>query len=127
MVWLRGHAGSGDVLANDQMADAGIWAPFKAGVPVLVTRSGALPPEAPVVLDNIAHLEASPEAAAAACALHVRYVYYGARTVHEVYGRPERLLRHFPPVDDLRKSTALSEVFTAGKTSIFRVNLPCYA
>src|SRR6266542_1847130 len=39
MSWLRQHLGPGDVLANDQAADAGIWAPYKANVPILLPRS----------------------------------------------------------------------------------------
>jgi hypothetical protein len=69
------------------------------------------------VLANIGQLE---RVADATCALHVRYVYRGS---HESVWEP----RHFPPLDQLRASTALEEVFTSGEAAIFRVHLPCEA
>ncbi len=126
IAWLHENARPGEVLANDQMADAGIWAPFKAGVPVLVTRSGADSPETRLILDNVHRLEDVPNAAAAACDARVRYVYYGAKSVHVVPGRPERLIRHYPPVAALQQSRALREVYRSGPASVFRVELPCF-
>ncbi|MDQ3809885.1 MAG: hypothetical protein M3336_06295 [Chloroflexota bacterium] len=38
MAWLRQNAPPGAVLANDGFADAGIWAPYKAGVETLYPR-----------------------------------------------------------------------------------------
>src|SRR5438445_681741 len=82
MAWLRQHAAADDVLANDRFADAGIWAPYKAGARILEYRGFSDPSTAAqraLVLDNVGALDGKPEAAAAACELHVRYVYHGAQ------------------------------------------------
>ncbi|MBI4492732.1 MAG: hypothetical protein HY690_08085 [Chloroflexi bacterium] len=120
MAWLRQHAQPGEVLANDGSADAGLWAPYKAGVAVLVPRSIGGPgiDAQRLVLANVAALERVPEARAAACGLGVRYVYRGAAgTAYEP--------RHFPSLEDLRRSTGLEQVFASGEAAIFRVRLAC--
>jgi hypothetical protein len=120
MRWLRENARTDEVLANDRFADAGIWAPYKAGVGLLWPR--LMPPEEQdaraLVLEHIAELDRNPSAAATACALHVTYVYYGAR----VSGWDER---RFPPLDQLRASPALEEVYSHGDATVFRVRIGC--
>jgi hypothetical protein len=128
MAWVRDHADDSAVLATDWTVDAGIWAPYKAGVPTLITRRGVdlLSPEVRTVLENLSRLDTVPRAAASACELGIRYVYYGSKETPHVFGRPERMARHFPPLDDLRRSPVLEEVFTSGEAAVFRVNLPCF-
>jgi hypothetical protein len=122
MAWLHQHAAPDEVLLNDGSADAGIWAPYKAGVAILLQRSAALPPEEVsrrmLIWQNAGRLDQAPDAAAAACAEHVTYVYYGARTSGWD-------LRRFPPVEDLRASPALQEVFSQGAAVVFRTRLAC--
>jgi hypothetical protein len=120
MAWLRGHAVPGDTIANDYAADAGVWAPFKAGIPVLAPRvmGRDVSLDRRVILDHIAALETNREAMRAACALGVRYVYRGgAGTRYEP--------RSFPPLSDLRQSASLDEVFTSGETAVFRIRQQC--
>jgi hypothetical protein len=119
MVWLRAHARPGEVLANDRFADAGIWAPYKAGVPVLLPRLGADHLDARLlVLDNIGRPVPSPESQTAACALGARYVFHGSRSTAW-----ER--RHFPPLPGLEQSQSLEEVFVSGGAVLFKMRLPC--
>jgi len=122
MAWLREHAGPSDVLVNDGSADAGIWAPYKAGVPILLPRTLLVPSEEiarrKLVWQNVASLDQSPEAAAAACAEHARYVYRGSKTSSWDE-------RHFPPPETLRASPGLEEVFTQGNAIVFRIRLGC--
>jgi hypothetical protein len=107
------------VVANDRSGDAGIWAPYKANVPILAPRlglpAGVEAEQQQAVLDHVGHLE---QVADAVCSLHVRYVYRGA---HESHWEA----RHFPPLDDLRASPALHEVFASGEAVVFEVRLPC--
>jgi hypothetical protein len=120
MTWLREHAEPGATIANDYAADGGVWAPFKAGIPVLAPRlmGRPVPSDREVILENVATLGAAPEAAAAACRLGVRYVYRGAAgTRYES--------RSFPPVAVLRASSTLEEVFASGEAVVFRTRLPC--
>jgi hypothetical protein len=121
MRWLREHAAPGDVLANDGYADAGIWAPYKAGVAVVLPRSVQDPafvqPRA-LVLKNIDRLEAAPDAAASACALHVEYVYRGGRA-------SEWDVRRFPAPAVLGASPALEEAFRLGDAVVYRTRLNC--
>jgi hypothetical protein len=71
-----------------------------------------------LVLLNIDRLEQNPEAAAAACALNARYVYYGAaNTAWQA--------RAFPPIEVMRASGALQEVFGQGQAAVFRIQMPC--
>ena len=119
MAWLRQHAAADDVVANDRFADAGIWAPYKAGVRIVEYRAFNDPSTAAqraLVLDNVGALDGKPEAAAAACELHVRYVYHGAQNSA---WQP----RQFPPLDELRGSAALEEVFSSGEAVVFRTRL----
>ena len=119
MTWLRQHASPGEVLANDAFADAGIWAPYKAGVPILEYRGTANPStlaDRRLVEANVAELDRNREAAAAACRLNVRYVYYGAQNSA---WQP----RQFPPLETLRASTRLEQVFSSGEAVVFRTRL----
>jgi hypothetical protein len=120
MGWLRQHAQPGDVLANDWSGDGGIWAPYKAGVPVVMPRDvpndGSLAART-VVLQNVTDLQAVADTA---CGLHVAYVYRGA--VPPTKGWEER---HFPPLDTLRAAPDLEEVFTSGQAAVFRTRLGC--
>jgi hypothetical protein len=119
--WLAGHLGPGDVVVNDTFADAGIWAPYRAGARIMFYRSFDDPATAgqrQLVLLNIARLEQNPEAAAAACALNARFVYYGAaNTAWQA--------RAFPPIEEMRASRALQEVFGKGQAAVFRIDVPC--
>jgi hypothetical protein len=119
MAWLRMHARPGEVVANDWFADAGIWAPYKAGTPIVMPRlvSDRLD-ERQLILDNIGHLDASPQSLAAACALDVGYVYDGAKATG---WEP----RHWPPLSELQRSPSLEEVFTSGRAVVFKTRLPC--
>jgi hypothetical protein len=121
MAWMRANVGPDDVVVNDTFADAGIWAPYKAGVRILFYRSfdnGATVSSRALVLQNVARLEESPEAMAAACSLNARYVYSGAANA-------AWQVRTFPPVDVLEGSTALQEVFRQGEARVFRMRLNC--
>ena len=121
MTWLRANAEPGAVLANDTFADAGIWAPYKAGVPILFYRASGDPETVEagnLVLTNIARLDEVPDAAAAACKLNVRYVYRGAQDSNWQ-------ARSFPALQELRASRALQEVFNLGEASVFRTQLNC--
>jgi hypothetical protein len=119
MSWLRQHAGGQDVVANDGFADAGIWAPYKAGVRVLQYRgpnNSSSVAARQLIQDNIAELDRNAAAAAAACALHVRYVYRGAQ--NSAWQE-----RQFPPLEVLRASPGLEEVFSSGDAVVFRTRL----
>jgi hypothetical protein len=122
MGWLRTHASPGDVVANDGYADAGIWAPYKAGVGVLLPRWMLLSADEiarrELVVSSIGVLDRMPEAATAACAEHVRWVYYGARTS----GWDSR---RFPPLSVLQASPALEQVFRQGGAAVFKTRLIC--
>lgn len=106
------------MLVNDGCADAGIWAPCKAGVTILLPRSEVRPSaeldRRALVLENVARLDRAPDAAVAACAEHVHCLCYGART-------SAWDTRRFPPLDELRTSAALEEVFSEGEMVVFRV------
>lgn len=119
MAWLRQHGQPGDVVANDWAADAGIWAPYKANLPVLAPRTLLGDPSArELVLSNVADLDAVPEARGAACSLGARWVFRGARgTAYQP--------RRFPSLAELRRSPGLEEVFASGEAAVFRVRLAC--
>lgn len=120
MTWLRQNVQAGDVVANDGSTDAGIWIPYKAGMPILKPRATTWAPSEAVsaILGNIGQLESVPEARAAACALGVEYVYHGASgTAWEG--------RHFPSSEELRQSGALEQVFSSGDAAVFRTRLGC--
>jgi hypothetical protein len=121
MAWMRANVGPDDVVVNDTYADAGIWAPHKAGVKILLyrtTNDPAMANQRNLVLMNIGDLENNPEAATAACELHARYVYYGAaNTAWQA--------RLFPPIEELRSSPALEQVFGQGEAAVFAIKVPC--
>jgi hypothetical protein len=119
MAWLRQHVGPGEVVANDAFADAGIWAPYKAGVAIIRYESfsdQSTDSDRRLVEANVAELDRDREAAAAACRLNVRYVFHGAQNSswHE---------RRFPPLEVLGASAGLEEVFTSGDAAVFRTRL----
>jgi hypothetical protein len=120
MAWLRAHVEPGEVVANNWTGDAGIWAPYKANVAILAPREGAPDGQVAalrdVILANVDHLD---RAAQAVCAAHVRYVYSGAPAGSSVEDQS------FPPLDQLRSSPLLEEVFASGEAVVFRVNLVC--
>jgi uncharacterized protein DUF6541 len=121
MAWLRSHASASDVVVNDTFADAGIWAPYKAGVRILFYRSVDDPATAAarqLVLQNVGRLGEVPEAAAADCSLGADYVYYGAANA-------AWQVRSFPPLEELRRSASLETVFEQGEATVFRVKLNC--
>jgi hypothetical protein len=120
MTWLRQNADPGDMVINDAAADAGIWAPYKAGLPVLLPRSGAdeLAAQRQSVVQNLLTLPASPSVAASACALRADYVFAGSRRVE---GDPAAL----PDRTQLEHAPGLQEVFASGDAAVFRVNLNC--
>jgi hypothetical protein len=123
MTWLRQNAAPGEIVVNDGYADAGIWAPYKAGVTILEPRTGLNADDLlqrNSIVDNVARLDQSPEAAAAACALNAHFVYRGARA-------SEWDVRRLPELAVLRQSPALEEVFTRGDAAIFRTKLNCGA
>jgi hypothetical protein len=108
------------VVANDGYADAGIWTPYKAGLAVLLPRltTPERQAQANLIVDNVGRLDQVPAAAAAACAAKVKYVYRGSRA-------SEWDKRRFPPLADLRTSTALDDVFASGEAAVYRVRLNC--
>ena len=120
MAWLRQHAQPGEMLVNDRASDAGIWAPYKAGMPVLLPRSapGPLQDERAPVLTNVLSLSQSTGSAATACALHADYLYRGSRTVP--VDRPLALDRAA-----LEEAADLEQVFASGDATVFRIHLPC--
>lgn len=119
MSWLRQHLGPGDVLANDQAADAGIWAPYKANVPILLPRSlaGDLDDRQSIV-EHVLDVDTAPSLEAQACALGVSYLYQGA--LDSQYD--PRLL---PPRSELERAPELEPVFRSGAAVVFRIRLPC--
>jgi hypothetical protein len=121
MAWLRDAATDDALLANDGYADAGIWAPYKAGADILLPRSFPADERAEqrqLVFDNLERLDRVPEALAAACALGVDYLYRGDATS----SWDERRL---PSAEELRRLPYLEEAFSRGGASVFRVRLPC--
>jgi uncharacterized protein DUF6541 len=120
MGWLRRNAEAGAVVINDGYADAGIWVPYKAGLPILLPRSasGDEMTSAGVVIDNIARLDQVPGARVVVCARHAMYVYRGARV-------SEWDTRRFPSLAAMRASVALEEVFASGEAAVFRIQTRC--
>jgi hypothetical protein len=120
MAWLRANAAPGSVVANDGFADAGIWIPYKAGLPIILRRTATAEEAAMAqpVIDNIAQLDSVPAATAAACALNVGYVYYGAKNT-------AWQKRTFPPPEQMKASPALRTLFTRGGAVVFGVRLNC--
>ena len=114
--WLRQHAQPGDVLMNDGAADAGIWAPYKADVNIVLPHSRGVVPNGPedLVRTNLGALDTRRDVASAACALGIKYVYRGeAPSTSEA--------REFPSLDALRSNPALQEVFSSGDAAVFEL------
>jgi hypothetical protein len=121
MTWLRDNAHPGEVLANDGSRDAGIWAPYKASIPILMLRSDkgtAIAAERAPILEHITDLAADPYAHNKTCALNVDYLYVGARPLPA----DEPLL---PDRATLERAPDLQQVFTSGDAAIFRINASC--
>jgi hypothetical protein len=121
MAWLRAHATTSDVVVNDGFADAGIWAPYKAGVQIVEYRTSDDPSTddmRDLVITNVSRLEDNPEAMAAACRLGAAYVYYGADNT-------DWQARNFPPIEEMTTSAGLETVFEHGKATVFRIKLNC--
>jgi hypothetical protein len=119
MAWLRTHTHQGEIVANDWFADAGIWVPYKAGMPVVLPRLATdRIQERQLVLDSIAQLDTVRVSESAACALGVAYVFHGSQaTAWEP--------RHFPPLAVLQQSPSLEEVFHSGGAAVFKTRLTC--
>ncbi|MCA1647242.1 MAG: hypothetical protein LC797_17900 [Chloroflexi bacterium] len=119
MAWLKQNARPGEMLANDYAVDAGIWAPYKADLPILLPRSSAAPNQLDreALLAHIGDLSGTPAASAAACAQHVSYLYYGAQPSADVRELPDRAA--------LERAPGLEEVFLSGEAAVFRINVPC--
>ena len=120
MAWLRQNAKPGDVLMNDGAADAGIWAPYKGNVSIVLPRTRAVSPDGPELLvrANVGRLDSRADARDAACKLGIDYVFRGE-------GQSPSEFRQFPPLEELRTSSALDEVFHSGDAAIFRTHLNC--
>jgi hypothetical protein len=120
--WLRQHSEPGEVLMNDGAADAGIWAPYKTNISIVLPRSRTVAPDGPELLlrANIGQLDVRTDVRDAACALGVRYVFRGE-------GNSPSEDRQFPPLEELNKSPALEEIFSSGQAAIFRTRLNCPA
>jgi len=120
MAWLRQHARPGEVLANDGVVDAGIWAPYKANVPILLPRTapGTLIHDRQPIVAQLLELDTLPHAEAEACALNVSYVYRGARE----HRYDPRML---PARAELERDPDLEAVFQSGDAIVFRIRPPC--
>jgi uncharacterized protein DUF6541 len=120
MAWLHAHVQADEVVANDLAGDAGIWAPYKADVQILLPRSaaGSVVDTREPVLQNLLSLNDAPAAERTACALHVDYLFHGAAP----QAFDERL---FPDRSALEEAPDLQEVFAAGEAAVFRIQLPC--
>ena len=103
--WLRLHAAGGEVLANDGFAGAGIWAPYKGGVAILMPRSvSAIRSEqGRLMIDNVDRLGQGPEGAAVVCLLK-RALRLSRRETSDWD------TRRFPSLEVLRASAALGQV-----------------
>ncbi|MBV9598002.1 MAG: hypothetical protein JOZ87_14160 [Chloroflexi bacterium] len=114
--WLAQHIQPGELLVNDGSADAGIWAPYKAGASVLLPRVLPVPDRSDrqQILDHVDDLQDSPETLTAACGLGARYIYVGASgTLYEQ--------RQLPRAATLQHSPDLDEVFSQGAAAVFRL------
>jgi hypothetical protein len=119
--WLGDNIWPGELVVNDGSADAGIWAPYKAGASILLPR--ALPvadlEKRVAVRRSLSQVDDIPQVLATACALGARYVYVGAAgTIYES--------REFPSVTVLEQSPALEEVFSHGAAAVFRIQCAAY-
>jgi len=120
MSWLSQHATPGEMVINDAATDAGIWAPYKAGLAILLPRSapGPLQEDRGPILSHVVDLNQSPSLAAKVCALHADYIYEGSRSVPD---DPPLL----PDRATLERTRGLQEVFASGEAAVFRVEVPC--
>jgi hypothetical protein len=120
MGWLRQHAAYGEVVANDMAADAGIWAPYKAHVAILLPRSApsAVVDSREPLLKHVLSLKQDPRLESQACELGLRYLFHGAPPA----AFDERL---FPDRSELEQAAGLQEVFSSGEATVFRLNLGC--
>ncbi len=118
MGWLRQNAAPGDMVINDAAGDAGIWAPYKAGLPVLLPRSGYESDAREPIAANLLTLEQHPSVAAMACELRADYVFAGSPRVD---GDPVVV----PNRTALESAPDLREVFLQGDAAVFRLDLPC--
>jgi hypothetical protein len=122
MAWLKLNAQPGELVVNDLATDAGIWAPYKADVPILLPRSASGPQQhdRQPILTHLLDLRADPGAMSEACALHADYVYFGAQ--------PQSFDENLgPDLAALQAAPDLEEVFSSGQAAIFRIHLPCPA
>jgi hypothetical protein len=120
MGWLQTHAHPGEMVINDAATDAGIWAPYKANLPILLPRSagGALVADRAPILSNLLVLDHDGSLASRACALHADYVFAGSRSVPD-----DQPLLPARPV--LEQTPHLEEVFASGNAAVFRMRLDC--
>ena len=120
MGWLKLNALPGEIVVNDLATDAGIWAPYKADMAILMPRTGSAleQHDRRPILTHLLDLRADAGATAEACALHANYVYHGARAV-----RFDETLVPDPTV--LQSTPDLEEVFSSGQAAVFGINLPC--
>lgn len=120
MSWLRQNAVPGAMVINNAAADAGIWAPYKTGLPILLPRSAPGPVQetrAPIAADVLT-LDKTPSVAAVACSLGADYVYEGSRAVpDDVTVLPDRA--------QLEQASGLQQVFASGDAAVYRLQLPC--
>jgi hypothetical protein len=116
LTWLARHIRPDELLVNDGSADAGIWAPYKAGASILLPRVLPVPnkPRRQQVLAEIADVQDSPEALVDACGVGARYLYVGAAAT--LYDQ-----RQLPELATLQQSPALDEVFSQGAAAVFRL------
>ena len=120
MTWLRQHVEPGEVVANDRSGDAGIWAPYKANVSILLPRSasGAVVEARQPILEHMSNLSAAPAIGAQVCAMRVDYLFHGSPPA----AFDERLL---PDRATLEQAPELEEVFSSGDATVFRIHIPC--
>ncbi len=120
MAWLKQHAAADEMVVNLAASDAGIWAPYKAGLPVLLPRSASelVQETRGPILANLSTLNDQPALAQAACSLRADYVYFGSRSVDED-------LTALPDRAELEHAPTLREVFSSGDTAIYQVTLAC--
>jgi hypothetical protein len=120
MVWLKDNVPSGELVVNDQAVDAGIWAPYKADVPILLPRSSsaATLSQRETILAHAGDLTGDRSASAAVCALHAGYLYDGGQFLFgDVRQLPERAA--------LERTADLELVFTSGQAAVYRIRVPC--
>jgi hypothetical protein len=120
MAWLRLNVGPGEMMVNNRAADAGIWAPYKADVTILLPRKGSttMNEGREQIFEHVLGLGAAPSAGAAACALGVNYLYLGAI---DWPGEPAFM----PTRLELDQAVDLQAVFRSGQAVVFRIQHVC--